>query len=241
MAAQDPELPDEIKTRISQWESDNRLVVLKQPEVAKALGTLVKNGLDGDNLLLVLDLLRAYTRPELFKASMGRLERWISRGKNLSKRMLLVADDFEKLDPILDPQFVEELRTNAENLESLMKTREMMAQEGVFGRKFAGTTEGDTAAITICLVMASELIARATGKKSYVQLWTVLSILSTHIRQASAIGRRITRFKERNPEIVDGLRADIACGRHLRWLDEFLVIEQRRRQPRQAASPATPS
>jgi hypothetical protein len=155
--------------------------------------------------------------------------------------MLRVADDFEKLDPILDPQFVEELRTNAENLESLMKTRKMMAQEGIFGRKFAGTTEGDEAAITICLVMASELIAEATGKKSYVQLWTVLSILSTRILQAGSIGRRITRFKERNPETVENLRADIASGEHLRWLEEFHSFERRRRQRQQASSPKSPS
>jgi len=241
MARKKEEFPDQLRANLEKWQSTHPKIDLEQPKVTKALHLLVKNGLDAENLLLVLELLRVYRSPELLENSKREFQNWIKRGKNLATRLRRDAKDFMKLFPgeMLDRGFVKMLLKQAKELESLMNMRISIAQDETFGRQVVGSTKEPTAG-AVFLVMASEIIRQTTGKPRYSQLSELLFAFDSDL-DPGAVRKRISGFMQRNEAAVVDLRADIASGKHLQWLDEFHAFERRRRQRQQASSPKSPS
>jgi hypothetical protein len=243
MTAKKEEFPDDLGASLAKWKSAHPKVDLEQPKVTKALHLLLKNGLDAENLLLVLELLRVYRSPELLENSKRKFQNWIKRGENLATRLRRDAKDFRELFPDqLDPAFVKTLLKRAEELDWLMKMRTFMAQEVDFGRKIVGTTAEPTAG-AVFLVMASEIIRQITGKPRYLELSELLFAFNSTALDPGTVRKRISGFSQRNENegVVNDLRADIASGKHLRWLDEFQAFERLRRQRQAGSGPASPS
>jgi hypothetical protein len=141
---------------------------------------------------------------------------------------------------MLDQAFVKMLLKQANKLESLMNMRRSIAQEEIFGRRLVGATAEPTAG-AVYLVMASEIILQATGKPRYSELSELISAFYSTTLDPETVRERISGFSQRNEAVVDDLRADIASGKHLRWLDEFQAFERLRRQRQAGSRPAIPS
>jgi hypothetical protein len=198
-----PQVPEQ---EIRAWSEEYRVPCTTNAEVLSAFETLTKAGVSPTQLMLVLELLRAYVDRRVFEKAERDFDDWADKAKSLARRLRSIAPKARELLFNLDPEFVESLSQTADNIENYPRIVVTTVGGDPFARSLAGTTR--------FLVLAVELIRKITTRPHYKEVADLLHCIASATpvapiagreRSESSISKAVANFKDRQPQFAENL------------------------------------
>jgi hypothetical protein len=203
-----PSVATELPIEVLSWAKE--YAVDFDSEALAALNTLLgaARKLSSEQLLLLLELLRAYADQRVFDNAKRNSEKYTAEWKSLARILKKAVPIATRLMSELEPEFVDSLQKAADNAESYSKVAVEAEVGDAMGRSFSGTT--------YFLVFATELLTAITGRPHYRELADLLSCIATATPgcrrskqelSEGGIGKDVVRFKKREYDFMDQSRA----------------------------------